>query len=321
MTAAPTTAETMEMNWNKALEILQEKLNGWLETFVSNVPNLAIALAIVVFFGVVSGPAAKLFGRFSKRVGATSAIAALTSSMARVAVVLLGAVVALGVMGLDKTIFSMLAGAGIVGIAVGFAFQDLAANLIAGVAMGIRKPFHVDDQVETNGYFGVVHRLNLRNTLVRTFDGRTVVIPNKEVFENPLINYSMSAKRRVDVEVGVAYETELRRAVEVAGDAVRALDFALQDEPVEVFAEEFGGSSIDLVVRFWIDVPGDVIHPEAKHHAIVAIHEAFREHEIEIPFPIRTLDLGRARSVVMEAAGSREDRNGAAAREAEPADA
>lgn len=123
------------------------------------------------------------------------------------------------------------------------------------------------------------------------------MIPNKEVFEKPLVNYSMSAKRRIDIEVGVTYETDLEKAVEVATGAIEELDFLLEGEPVEVLARGFGGSSIDFSVRYWIDVEGEVAYPRARHAGVLAIKRAFDANGIEIPFPIRTLDLSRARGV------------------------
>lgn len=276
-------------DWGAYLDVLTRELGDWARAGTEKLPNLIIALGVMVAFGVASRYVGLGVRRLARRTSANEAIVSLTSSVTRVAIVLAGLCVALGTLGLQKTVFSLLAGAGVVGLALGFAFQDLASNLIAGVAMGFRKPFKIDDIVETNGHFGFVHKLNLRNTLVRTFAGQIVVIPNKEVFENPLVNYTMTGRRRIEIDVGVAYDSDLERCSEVAREAVESLDFLHPEEDVQVIAKGFGESSIELGVRYWIALPSEVGYPAARHRGLLAVKRAFDEEGIVIPFPIRTL--------------------------------
>lgn len=271
--------------------ILLEKLTTWTEAAVAGLPNLVIAVAVFAVFVVASRLVAKLVRRVADNVSEAEAIVRLMTAITKYAVIIVGAVVALGILGLQKTVFSILAGAGIIGLAIGFAFQDMAANFIAGIVMGVRKPFDVGDVVHTNGHMGTVKSINLRNTLIETFSGQLVIVPNRDVFENALVNYSTKGLRRVELAVGVAYDTELDTAARVAKEAIGQLDFLADETAVDVFAQEFGGSSIDFTVRYWIAYPGDVGYPAAVHAGVLAIKKAFDEHGIDIPFPIRTLDF------------------------------
>lgn len=271
--------------------ILLEKLTTWTEAAVAGLPNLVIAVAVFAVFVVASRLVAKLVRRVADNVSEAEAIVRLMTAITKYAVIIVGAVVALGILGLQKTVFSILAGAGIIGLAIGFAFQDMAANFIAGIVMGVRKPFDVGDVVHTNGHMGTVKSINLRNTLIETFSGQLVIVPNRDVFENALVNYSIKGLRRVELAVGVAYDTELDTAARVAKEAIGQLDFLADETAVDVFAQEFGGSSIDFTVRYWIAYPGDVGYPAAVHAGVLAIKKAFDEHGIDIPFPIRTLDF------------------------------
>lgn len=271
--------------------ILLEKLTTWTEAAVAGLPNLVIAVAVFAVFVVASRLVAKLVRRVADNVSEAEAIVRLMTAITKYAVIIVGAVVALGILGLQKTVFSILAGAGIIGLAIGFAFQDMAANFIAGIVMGVRKPFDVGDVVHTNGHMGTVKSINLRNTLIETFSGQLVIVPNRDVFENALVNYSIKGLRRVELAVGVAYDTELDTATRVAKEAIGQLDFLADETAVDVFAQEFGGSSIDFTVRYWIAYPGDVGYPAAVHAGVLAIKKAFDEHGIDIPFPIRTLDF------------------------------
>ena len=196
-------------------------------------------------------------------------IADLLSSIIKVVVLLSGIFVALDFLGLQGTVTSLLAGAGIIGLAIGFAFQDMTENLIAGIAMGIRKPFQIGDIVKTEEIFGTVKTINLRNTLVETFFGQLEVIPNKILFRNVLTNYSINGIRRIEVPVGISYADDPEVAAEVIVEALNECDFIIKQDETAVFAESFADSSINLLVWFWIDYPGETGFMKARHEAIV----------------------------------------------------
>ena len=118
------------------------------------------------------------------------------------------------------------------------------------------------------------------------------MIPNADVYKNPIINYTFSGKHRVDVDVGVSYSDDLEKAKSVAIEAVEGLEVRDGSRDVQLFYNEFGGSSINFTVRFWIDYRRQVEFHQARSDAIMAIKKAFDENDITIPFPIRTLDFG-----------------------------
>lgn len=145
--------------------------------------------------------------------------------------------------------------------------------------------------VETNGVIAAVEEIDMRATILRTAQGQIVRIPNKEVFETKLINYSLSGERRVDVEVGVSYGEDLERVRKVAIDAVREMAACDPDREPDLIYTGFGDSSISLTVRFWVNFKGNSDYLTARDAAIVAIKKAFDASDIAIPFPIRTLDF------------------------------
>jgi len=282
------------ITWQESYQILNETLRGWVETALRHLPNAVVAILVIALFWVLSIIFKRLFEKVFRKNFDSDVILRLSSVLIKVLVIFLGVFIALGALGLQKAVLSMLAGAGIIGIALGFAFQDTAENFIAGVVMGIRKPFRKGDLIETHDRMGYVLKLNLRNTILENFDGQQVIIPNKEVFQNTLINFQTTGKRRVDFEVGVAYDTDLAEALKVAKDAVeKALDFII-DHEAQTLAYEFGDSSINLKIRYWIKVPGDTDYYTARHLGVQAIHKAFNDSGIVIPFPIRTLEFGES---------------------------
>ncbi len=276
----------------KALDLVQNKLVAWLEAIVEMLPNMALAAVIVVAFWLLARGVRHLANRVLIRFFQSSTLQRLFSGALYVTIVLVGAFVALSILHLDKTVTSLLAGAGILGLALGFAFQDIASNFIAGVLMAAQRPLAVGDLVETSGETGVVQRIDLRTTELRSLQGLQVIIPNKEVFQSVLINYTRNGTRRVDLAVGVSYGEDLEHVKQVTIAAVKGVRDVLLDDGVDLFYQGYGDSSIDLEVRFWITSSSNNHFQTVRSNAIMAVKAAYDKEGITIPFPIRTLDFG-----------------------------
>lgn len=268
-----------------------EKLEGWGHELVLLLPNLVAAFLALVAAALIARVVAKIVHRLLERVSPHTALNELVSKMVRFVGLAIGFIIALQIMQLQKAATTFLAGAGLVGLALGFAFQDLSANLIAGVYIALRRPIEVGDIVRTNNYFGAVERVQLRTSLVRQTDGQLVRIPNRKIFENPLINLTDLGRRRVDVKVGVSYGEDLDRVLEVTRAALDDVDH-IRERGVDVLFTGFGDSSIDLVARFWIVYHRQIDFMQAQSDGVLAIKRAYDREGITIPFPIRTLDFG-----------------------------
>ncbi len=282
------------MNLQEAISLLREKATAWSKDAVLLLPNLILALVVLLFFHFLSKKLKTLSRRLLRRMITNEALISFLGTLVRIGTFLAGALIAIKILRFDDAVLSLLAGIGIAGIALGFAFQDIAANFIAGIALVFRKdyPFKVDDVVRTNDILGVVKEINLRDTMIQTFGGQYIFIPNKQIFENAVINYSALGSRRVDLAVGVSYGEDLEKVREVALNAVRDTPHLQKEKPVEVFYEEFGSSSINFQLRFWIPFEKQTDFLKARSEAVIRIKKAFDAADITIPFPIRTLDFG-----------------------------
>lgn len=280
------------MNISSAYNLIFNKLKIWMNTAISMLPNLALAILVGVVFYVLSKTIRQLVDRLLKKVTDNLTIIHLISSIASMTVAGIGLFMALGILKLDSTVKTLLAGAGIIGLALGFAFQDIASNFISGVILSVRHPFGVGDLIKTKDFYGIVEKLNLRNTILKTLQGQIVFIPNKNVFESPVINYTKSGIRRVDLSVGVSYGDDLEKVRDVTLEAIKGMDVFLPGKPIELFYEEFGDSSINFTLRFWISFNRNSDFMNAKSEAMMRIKKAYDENDIMIPFPIRTLDFG-----------------------------
>lgn len=280
------------MDIDKISNLVTEKLSNWTEAIIKLLPNIVMAAVVfVIGFYIakfVRKVAIKLINRVSKNITLNN----LFSSI--IYLIFLGIVIftVLSILQLDKAVTSILAGAGILGLALAFAFQDIASNFMSGIFISFRKPLKVDDIVEIKGYMGKVKEINLRDTVVETFQGKTVIIPNKEVFQNPIENYSYLQKRRFDLSVGVSYGDDLDKVQEITLNAVKDIDGLSKEDEIKLFFVEFGDSSINLSVRMWINTPEQAVYNRVGSEAIMKIKKAYDANDITIPFPIRTLDFG-----------------------------
>lgn len=282
----------MPVDVSNALQASWEKVQGWVEAVITHLPNLVAAVVVLLLFWIAARIARRAAARLLDRVSTHGPVKGLIAKALHLAVLATGLFVALGILELDRTVTSMLAGVGILGLALGFAFQDIAANFIAGILIAVRRPFSDGHLIESNDHMGVVQSVDLRTTVVRTFQGQVVRIPNAQVFQNPLINYSETGGRRVDIACGVAYGDDLERARDVAIEAVERVSSRDTSRDVGCFYSEFGESSINLLIFFWIPFGAQVDYLAARSEAIVLLKAAFDAAGITIPFPIRTVDFG-----------------------------
>ncbi len=289
--AADTTAQSVGAAASGALETLRE----WLDGFFELLPNLVLAVLIVIAAAfvarVVRQVVASVLHRAADRAPQTKNVVELLATIVYVGVLAAGTFIALSVLKLDGVVTTLLAGAGVVGLALGFAFQDIASNFIAGILMAIRNPFLVGEIIETNGFTGTVREISLRSTVLDTFQGQKVILPNAKVFGDPIVNYSARGERRVDLACGVGYGDDLGHAQRVAVAAIEGLAARKDGKPVQLYYTEFGDSSINFVVRFWVDFMRQTDFLEAQSEAIKAVKAAFDQGGVTIPFPIRTLDF------------------------------
>ena len=279
------------MDINQAFELIIDKLSVWVQEFILLLPNIALAAVIMVFGIMISKFIRKYIRKIFKKVFHNEALINLFTSLVYVFLLGVTLFVALSVLQLDKAVTSILAGAGIIGLALAFAFQDIAANVMSGIVISIRRPLHIGDVVKIKDHMGVIVEINLRDSVIKTFQGQMVIIPNKDLLQNPIENYSLMGKRRMDLTVGVSYGEDLERVRDITLKAVADIEGTTDDE-ITFFYQEFGDSSINFDIRIWVNTAEQVEFLQVKSDAVMRIKKAFDLNNITIPFPIRTLDFG-----------------------------
>jgi small conductance mechanosensitive channel len=276
-----------------ALDKLTEKLSGWGEGFILKAPNFIIAIIVFILFWQIG----KYLSRFLKSVllkrVAQESIKSIIARTSFIIVVLIGFFIALGILDLDKVLTSVLAGAGVVGLAIGLALQGTLSNTFSGIILSFLPNIKIGDWIETNNHAGRVVDINLRSVTILESDNNFVMIPNSKIIEAPFKNFSGTNRSRIVVECGVGYESDLEFVKKVTTEAVAEIFKQTGNEQIELYYTKFGDSSINYVIRYWADVRDRRDIVKAQSAAIMAIKKAYNENGINIPFPIRTLDFAK----------------------------
>ncbi|MUU77138.1 mechanosensitive ion channel family protein [Winogradskyella endarachnes] len=282
----------MKEQFNRALGNLVDKLIGWFNTIIESIPNLVLAILVMVTTYFAAKYISRLVGKLIDKKVEQASIKSAISRVSSVVVVALGLFVALGVLNLGKALTSLLAGAGVVGLAIGLALQGTLANTFAGLILSFRKKIQIGHWVETTGYSGEVMDINLKDFTLKESDNNIVIIPNKTILDNPLKNYSLTTRMRIFLECGVGYESDLEKVEQLTKQVIAdTFDQVKSPDDVEFYYTEFGGSSINYLCRFWIDAESMLAKLRAKTTAIIEIKKAYDKEGINIPFPIRTLQF------------------------------
>ena len=258
-----------------------ERFRARISQTVAMLPLIAVAMLaflVVLFAGV-------LLARMRypwDRIAPNAFIANIYRQIVRMVFFISGLVIALDILGATALLGTILGAAGIVGLAIGFAVRDTVENFIASIMLSIRQPFRPNDIVEIEGDVGKVIRLTSRATILLSFDGNHIRIPNATVFKSRIVNYSTNNERRFDFEIGVASDADLIQVRTLTDQVVADLPFVLKDPAPMSWVERIGDGAIILVVTGWID-QNDTSLALAKGEAIRMVKAAIESKGIEVP--------------------------------------
>jgi small conductance mechanosensitive channel len=275
-------------SWSKLLE----KMGTWLDTLVLQLPNFILAILVmgisIFLLRYVRRYASKALNKMVNNQTVTS----LFSNVIAFGFLLIALFLVLDILNLDKALTSLLAGAGVAGLAVGLALQEPLINIFSGILMSVRSLYNIGDFVQTNGYIGTIRNVNLRFTSIKTVTGETVAIPNKLIIQNPLQNYTVDPGRTVEIGCGISYGDDLERVEEIVRSTLSET-YSVRSDEVLFFFTGFGNSSIDFKVRIrLLSCKSNPEYLKETSRGIKALKAAFDREDITIPFPIRTLDFG-----------------------------
>ncbi|HPF25218.1 MAG TPA: mechanosensitive ion channel [Steroidobacteraceae bacterium] len=271
----------------ETLQLLQDQLWAIWAGFVRLLPNMAIAAVILLVTWIVAKSGKKIADKLVRNANMRPSLRELIDTLVFAAIWGFGLMVTLTILLPGLTPGSLFAGLGIGAVAIGFAFQDIFQNFLAGMLIMLREKMRIGDVIECEGIIGKVEHITLRETHIRKLSNEVTVVPNSILFKNPVEIFTDHDERRHEIIAGVAYDTDLEVAREVILKAVQSAEGVNAEKRVDVFAREFNSSSIDFTVRWWAGSKPLDMH-STRDAVIRSIKRALDEAGIEIPFPYVT---------------------------------
>ncbi|MHA6317047.1 mechanosensitive ion channel family protein [Altererythrobacter sp. CAU 1778] len=266
---------------------LQQQVESMIVGAVAILPNLAIAFVILILTWFIAKSAVRIAAMLTGKSNIREDLRQLIATVIRLAIWLLGIMLALIVAIPGFTPAGLIAGLGIGALAIGFAFQDIFENFLAGVLIMLREKMRIGDLIEVESVLGKVELITLRETHIRQLSNELTIMPNSMLFKNAVKILTDDTVRRNEVVVGVSYDTDLEQAQKVIYDAMATVDAVVEDRPVIVYAQEFNSSSVDFLVQWYAQSAARDLR-QTKSEAIKAIKKALDQAGIEIPFPYVT---------------------------------
>lgn len=281
----------MQEQLNTSFQNLIGKLIGWFDLIITNLPNFLLAVIVFSLVYWLSRKVQRWLEIPLSKVIEDISVRSLAIKITSTVLVFVGLILALGILQLDAVLTSLLAGAGVAGLAIGLALQGTLANSFSGIALSMKDILNIGDFVETNGYSGTVQEINLGNTKLLGTDNNFVIIPNSKVLENPFKNYTLTDRMRITLNCRVGYEADLREVKKVSQEVLTKRFPQENEENVEFYYRVFGENSVDFQIRFWVEATEKISTLEAKSEAMMIIKETFDKNNFTIPAFIKTVRI------------------------------
>lgn len=270
------------------IETIRQSVNKIVGGSIAAIPGLLTALIILLLTRFIAQFVQKLAYRLGQRTLRNHSLQLLLSKSSYMLTWAAGIVLACTSAFPGLRLGDIVATLGLGSVAIGFAFQDIFKNFLAGILLLLQQPFRIKDQIVVDGYEGTVEDITIRTTQIRTYQGERVILPNSMVFTNAVQVRTAFPWRRTDLAIGVDYNTPLDKARGILQKTLGQIGEVIGDPGWEIDIVSFGDSAIDLLVRYWTK-PDQKTVRRTQTKVIMAIKEAFDRAKINIPYPIRTV--------------------------------
>ena len=257
--------------------------------FWAVLPELLIAILVFAIFVTIAAMIKRIVASITSQYKHAYNVGIVLGRLAYGITLLVGILVAVSVVAPSFKAADIVQILGIGGVAVGFAFREILQNFLAGILLLLTEPFRIRDQIVIKEFEGTVEAIETRATTIRTYDGRRVVIPNADLFTNPVIVNTAFEKRRSEYDVGIGYGDDIERARRLMVEAARSIDGVLDDPAPEALVIDLADFSIKIRLLWWTAPPNQLHLLENKDKVLAAVREKLGENGIDLPYPTRQI--------------------------------
>lgn len=259
-----------------------EKIDSWLDGFVRLLPNLVIAIIVMISFVFLARFIANIIKNRAKKRDRTN-LGTVLGGFVKWTILILGGLLAATIVVPSLKPGDLIAGLGVSSVAIGFAFKDILQNWMAGLLILLRQPFEIGDQIVVNGFEGTVERIETRATIIKTYNGEQVVVPNSDIYTNAVQVKTAHDIIRSQYDIGVGYGDSIEEAQEVILKAIEGIEGVNQEKGVEVLPWDLSASWVTMRARWWTKSSrAEVVKTKAK--VIHTVKLALDEAKIDMPY-------------------------------------
>jgi small conductance mechanosensitive channel len=270
-------------------DLLKNTVLGMFQDLVAAVPRIVIALLVFMAFALAARGVRSLLRRAFGHTGKQN-VGAVLGRLGYFATLLLGALVAITVVVPSMTPGRLVSLLGIGGVAIGFAFKDIFQNMLAGILLLWRQPFRIGDEITTRTFTGVVEDIETRATMLKTYDGRRILIPNSIIYAEPVSVITAFDVLRTEYDVGIGYGDDVAKAKALLLDILKSAEGVLAEPAPDVLTWDLAGSTVNLRVRFWTKPHrGEVL--TVRDRVLQAIRDRLPAEGIDLPYPTQVILL------------------------------
>jgi small-conductance mechanosensitive channel len=262
-------------------------VQAMLDSLFAALPRIGVALVVFFLIWLVAKGVQRLVHRITPG-PRNSSIGIVLGRLTYAALLLVGALVAAVIVFPAFTFASLIGALGIGGVAIGFAFQDIFQNLLAGILILLREPFRIGDEIVSDGYTGTVEAIETRATFIRTYDGRRIIIPNSKIYTEPVTVITAYDLLRSQYDLGIGYGDSIEEAKQIALDTMTSVDGVLKDPAPDVLMWDLAASTVNLRLRWWTH-PTQSNVLAVRDRVLRNVAEAMAAGGIDLPFPTQVV--------------------------------
>ena len=270
------------------IQAIKESIYHYIETLslsaLESFPKLIVCIIILIICWLITVLISKLFKARVYHKMQDPLMIRFIVGIIRWSLLGVGILVCLRILNLSNVAVGLFSGAGVLALVLGFAFKDIGENFIAGILMVFNRPFKHGDLIQLGNFKGRVHTMGLRETVIKTYDGKDVFIPNANILKGNLVNDTVDGLLRYEIDLGLDYGTDLTKAFKIILDTITNIEGVLDNPPPKVYVKNFGESTINIQYTIWIDLFDDSINRfDIKSEAFYKVWQRLDEAHISMP--------------------------------------
>lgn len=274
---------------NIELSAALEKVQGMINGLIALLPNLVLALIVFAIFFFLAGVMRRLVRRLTRQRRQARNLGLILGRLVQWVTILIGLFIALSIVIPTLKANDLVQLLGISGVAIGFAFRDILQNFLAGILILLTEPFQIDDQIVFKDFEGTVENIQTRATIIRTYDGRRIVIPNSELFTNSVTVNTAFEYRRLQYDIGIGYGDDIATAKRLILEAIRQTEGVLTDPAPDAIVVDLADSTVNIRARWWVRPPQRAEVLDLQDKVLTAIKQILTDHGIDMPFPTQQI--------------------------------